>query len=129
MAGAARRLTEGFLPRVRQQRDVAKARALRGALTLPEVMLWQRLRVCELAKFRRQHPVGRYVLDFYCASAKVAIEVDGVAHDMGDRPARDDARDAWLSGQGVRVLRVPAGEVLRDVDGVAEGVLRVCLGR
>ena len=97
-------------------------------MSLPEVMLWQRLRVCETMKFRRQHPVGRYVLDFYCARARVCIEVDGIAHDMGDRPERDIARDGWLQGQGVRVLRVAAVDVLRDVDGVADGVVRFCGG-
>lgn len=116
------------MPRVKQRRDVARARALRGAMSLPEVVLWQRLRVCETAKFRRQHPVGRYVLDFYCAGAKVCVEIDGMAHDMGDRPARDVVRDAWLAAQGVRVLRVPAVDVLRDADAVAEGVLRFCGG-
>ena len=106
---------------------MALARKLRGAPSLPEAMLWQRLRLGEL-KFRRQHPLGRYVLDFYCAQARVCIEVDGIAHDMGGQGRRDEARDAWLTAQGVHVLRVPAADVLRDVDGVAEGILRFCLG-
>ncbi|MDT0507757.1 endonuclease domain-containing protein [Novosphingobium sp. MMS21-SN21R] len=97
-------------------------------MSLPEVMLWQRLRICKVAKFRRQHPVGRYILDFYCAGAKVCIEIDGISHDMGGTPERDAVRDAWLLTQGVRVLRVPARDVLRDADSVAQGVLRACLG-
>lgn len=116
------------MPRPRQQRDVARARELRGAMTLPEVLLWQRLRKVEDAKFRRQHPIGPYVLDFYCAAARVCIEIDGIAHDMGDRPERDAVRDRWLAGQGVRVVRVAAAEVLRDVDGVADSLVRMCGG-
>ena len=67
------------------------ARRLRRELTLPEKLLWVRLRRSDL-NFRRQHPIGHYVLDFYCPAAKLAIEVDGAAHDFGDRPARDDRR-------------------------------------
>ena len=66
--------------------------------------------------------MGRCVLDFYLPSARLAIEVDGQAHEMGDNPARDARRDAWLAGQGVKVLRVPAADVL-DEDRL-EGVLR-----
>ena len=114
------------MPRQKQDRNVALARKLRSGMSLPEVMLWQRLRRFEGAKFRRQHPLGCYVLDFYCASARVCIEVDGISHDRGARPLRDLERDAWLEGQGVQVVRVPAAEVLRDVDGTAEAVLRIC---
>ncbi|HQS97494.1 MAG: hypothetical protein B7X90_08005 [Novosphingobium sp. 17-62-19] len=97
-------------------------------MTLPEILLWQRLRRCEDVKFRRQHPVGPYVLDFYCAAVRVCIEVDGIVHDMGTRPARDAVRDDWLAGQGVRVMRIAAVEVLRDVDGVAAALVRICGG-
>ncbi|WP_204270871.1 DUF559 domain-containing protein, partial [Escherichia coli] len=58
-------------------------------------------------RFRKQHAAGPYVLDFYCAPAMLAIEVDGEAHARGDRPARDATRDAWLAEQGVKVLRYP----------------------
>jgi very-short-patch-repair endonuclease len=91
------------------------ARQLRRRLSLPEVLLWRRLKGGE-PKFRRQHPLGPYVLDFYCAGARLAIEVDGIAHDMGDRPRRE----------GVDVLRIAAKEVLADPDGVADGLLRLC---
>jgi very-short-patch-repair endonuclease len=102
------------------------ARKLRSQMALPEVLLWQRLRQCKDVKFRRQHPVGNYVLDFYCPSAHTCIEIDGISHDMGDRPQRDSTRDAWLHNQRIEVIRIPATEVLRDVDRVAEAVWRCC---
>src|SRR5947208_2097538 len=93
-----------------------RARALRRALTLPEVLLWQALRAGRVGglRFRRQHPVGPYVLDFYCPSAGLAVEVDGAAHDIPDQAGRDLRRDAWLADQGIRVLRVLAADVLDE---------------
>jgi very-short-patch-repair endonuclease len=93
-----------------------RARALRRALTLPEVLLWQALRGGRVGglRFRRQHPVGPYVLDFYCPSARLALEVDGAVHDLPNQAGRDLRRDAWLAGQGIRVLRVLAADVLDE---------------
>ncbi len=95
-------------------------------MSLPEVLLWQRLRQCEEVKFRRQHPIGNYVLDFYCASARTCIEIDGISHDMGNNPQRVVVRDAWLHEQGLRLLRIPAAEVLQSADDVADAILRAC---
>jgi very-short-patch-repair endonuclease len=102
----------------------ARARRLRRDMTLPEVLLWRALRRRALdgLRFRRQHPIGRCVLDFYLPAARLAVEVDGFAHALGDNPARDSRRDAWLAGQGVRVLRVAAADVLDEER--REGVLR-----
>ncbi|NBB24357.1 DUF559 domain-containing protein [Porphyrobacter sp. SLTP] len=103
------------------------ARAQRKSPSLPEGLLWRELRgKMGGVKFRRQHPVGRYVLDFYCPAAKCAFEIDGVAHDLGDRPERDAARDAWLSAQGIRVVRIPARDVLKDPAQVAEAMALMC---
>ena len=97
----------------------AHARRLRRNLSLPEVLLWRVLRARPAGlRFRRQHPAGRYVLDFFCPSARLAVEVDGEAHGRGDRPERDALRDAWLAAQGVRVVRVRAVDVLDDLDAV-----------
>lgn len=104
------------------------ARRFRRELTLPEKLLWVRIRRNEL-NFRRQHPIGNYVLDFYCPVAKLAIEVDGAAHDFGDRPERDNRRTEWLNGEGVEVLRIPAKEVLADPDDIADAVIRLCAER
>lgn len=105
-----------------------RARALRRRMTLPEVVLWQALRKRQLvrAHFRRQHPMGPYILDFYCAAARLAIEVDGRGHELLDRAHRDERRDAWLTRRGISVIRIPAADVLRDER--LEAVLRTIEG-
>jgi len=103
---------------------VEKARSLRRALTPPEVALWHYLRGRPGGlKFRRQHPIGPFVADFYCPSAKLVIEVDGTAHDMGGNPIRDIERNAWFLAKGFQVLRVPAAEVKADVQAVVTGIV------
>ena len=92
-----------------------RAKSLRRAMSLPEVILWTELRRRNLGvRFRRQHPFGAYILDFYCPSLKLAIEVDGAAHDDPQALRHDLARDAWLNRQGVQVLRYPAAAILND---------------
>ena len=107
------------------RQTVLKARQLRKTMSKPEIMLWQRLRKKPLdIKFRRQHPIGSYIVDFYCPSAKLAIEVDGMAHDMGDRPERDERRERNLSQQGIETIRISAEEVLHDPADVADRIMR-----
>ena len=101
------------------------ARRFRKQMSLPEVLLWRLLRRAS-PPVRRQHPIGGYVVDFYCPAAKLVIEIDGFAHDTGDRPRRDAAREAWLRAQGLNVVRIPARDVLHDAVGCAEGILRLC---
>ncbi len=104
---------------------VRKARRLRKSMSLPEVLLWEQLRKRPGGlKFRRQHPSGPYVLDFYCSDARLAIEIDGAAHGYGDGPQRDAARDAWFENAGIITLRVPASEVLSDPFATAEAIVR-----
>jgi len=92
-------------------------------MSLPEVILWQRLRAKKTGlKFRRQHPVGPYVIDFYCRETRLAIEIDGEGHNRGDRPARDGRRDAFLTENGFRVLHVAAARILKDPDAAAEAI-------
>src|SRR5438045_2411564 len=104
------------MPPPREKNEtVLRARGLRRNMTLPEGQLWQVLRQRPSGlKFRRQHPLGRCVVDFYCPAAKLVIEVDGESHSMGDRPQQDVRRDAWLRRQGLRVLRFGASDVMRD---------------
>ncbi|MGD1037465.1 MAG: DUF559 domain-containing protein [Roseiarcus sp.] len=106
---------------------IANARRLRRNLSAPEARLWIRLRVRTpgTPAFRRQHPIGPYVLDFYCAKARLAVEIDGMSHDMGDRPERDVRRDAWLKARGVTVMRIAAGEAMARIDETADGILRM----
>ncbi|WP_240047580.1 endonuclease domain-containing protein [Sphingomonas panacisoli] len=93
-------------------------------MSLPEVLLWQRLKGSpEGIAFRKQHPIGVYRADFYCAAAKLVIEVDGAAHDMGDRPERDVIRRERLEAEGYRVLRIPASDVLRNADEAAHTIV------
>jgi very-short-patch-repair endonuclease len=91
----------------------------------PEIMLWSRLRrrSPDRRVFRRQHPMGSLILDFYCVAARLAVEVDGSTHWDDEARARDEARDMWLAKQGVTVLRIPASEVYRDLGTVADGIL------
>ena len=106
---------------------VAKARKLRRSMTPPEVRLWQILRARPAGlKVRHQHPAGPYVLDFYCAAKKLGIEIDGIAHEMGDNPARDERRDQWLRDRGYRVLRIPASELRGNAEGVLQHILNAC---
>jgi very-short-patch-repair endonuclease len=101
-----------------------KARQLRRKMTLPEVVLWHWLRQRpDGLKFRRQHPTGPYVLDFFCSDARLAVEVDSEAHSRGDRPARNAARDHWLLTAGIETLRVPAVELLKNADGALQWIL------
>lgn len=100
-----------------------RARRLRARMTLPEQLLWDAVRAGRAGlKIRRQHPLGPYILDFYCDAAKLAVEIDGEAH--RDRQAADVRRDAWLKSQGVRTLRIVATEVLRDLRGTVECIQR-----
>ncbi|MEQ6334171.1 DUF559 domain-containing protein [Sphingobium sp. MK2] len=99
------------------------ARKLRRDLSLPEVLLWQRLRGQATGlKFRRQHPIGSYIADFYCSSLKLVIEVDGEVHNRADRPARDLHRDRFMEENGYQVLRIAASEILKDADIVAASI-------
>ncbi len=97
-------------------------------MSLPEVLLWQELRRSDLS-FRRQHPAGPFVLDLYCAAAKLAIEVDGISHDMGSNPVRDEERSAFLKGRGIDVIRIAAVEVLKAPAAVAEAIVVACRER
>jgi very-short-patch-repair endonuclease len=89
-------------------------------MTRAETLLWRYLKahhVDELG-FRRQVPMGRYVADFICHSAKLIVEVDGESHDFESRIARDEERDAWFKSQGYVVLRFTNEEVMKTLDGV-----------
>ena len=110
------------------RRTVRVARKLRREMTLPEVLLWQRLKRSDV-KIRKQHPCGPFVVDFYCPAAKLVIEIEGIVHEMGGRPERDEARFDWLQRQGYSVLRLPASEVLKGVDDVAEAIVAACRER
>jgi very-short-patch-repair endonuclease len=106
---------------------VTNARQLRKAMTPPEARLWVALRGRRLAglKFRRQHPIGAYVLDFYCPRLRLAVEVDGMDHAIEEQRDRDKHRDQWLRRFGIRVCRIPSWAVRDDLDRVVDYIERV----
>ena len=116
------------MARQTSKRTVRMARELRKTMSLPEVLLWQRLRHADV-NIRKQHPCGPYVIDFYCPAAKLAIEIDGIAHDMGDRPQRDEVRTAFLGARKLSVLHLAAADVLKDVDAAADSIVAACRQR
>ena len=111
-------------------KDVKQARADRKKMSLPEVLLWQALRKGPGGfKFRRQNPQLGYRLDFACLEARLAVEVDSEAHSRGNRPARDAVRDRRLAEIGFSTLRIPAIEILKDLDFVITGIVATCRER
>jgi very-short-patch-repair endonuclease len=104
-----------------------RARKLRSEMSLPETILWRELRKRPGGfKYRRQHPAGRYILDFYCAAASLAIEVDGHSHDGHNAEKADAARGHFLRSQGVATLRVPVSAVLGNLEGAVLRIVEVC---
>jgi len=97
------------------------SRAMRTAPTPTEDRLWQRLRASRLGvRFRRQHAIGEWVVDFVCLPERLVVEVDGSIHET--QGGRDARRDANLAGLGFRVLRVTNDRVLADLDSVVEDI-------
>ncbi|MBT2188174.1 endonuclease domain-containing protein [Sphingobium nicotianae] len=99
-------------------------------MSLPEVLLWQALRKRPgNLKFRRQFPQAGYIIDFACLEARLAIEVDGEAHERRDRPERDERRDAALLAAGFQTLRIPAKDVLKTLEAVVTHIVMTCHAR
>jgi very-short-patch-repair endonuclease len=98
-------------------------------MTPPERRLWNALKLRpDGFKFRKQHEHGPYYLDFFCYEASVAVEVDGLAHELGSNPQRDERRDAWLAernqdGSG------RATDVRDNLEGVVAHVIETCRQR
>jgi very-short-patch-repair endonuclease len=103
------------------------ARKLRASATEPERLLRKilRRRGLEGHRFRRQRPIGEYVVDFVCLERRVVIELDGGQH-QADRAAHDAARTAFLQRAGLRVLRFWNNELVGCPEGVAEAILEAC---
>jgi len=116
MARRPRKLPEGQLANARLMR--------RERATEVEKLLWRRLRDAQLGwKFRRQHPIGPYILDFYCHEGRLVVELDGGQHAKGREAGRDRRRDRYLAEQGLRVLRFWNNEVLENMDGVVMAIV------
>ena len=107
-----------------------RARDFRHPLTPPEAKVWQAIRNRQVGfKFRRQHPIGRFIADFYCAEAMLVVEIDGDGHADPDRAAYDEARTGWLEERGYRVLRFQAREVDKELRAVVQATHEGCEAR
>ena len=124
---------ESLLPSVGEGQDegdmkrkssTASAKEMRKNFTDAELKLWKRLRnrLTDGEKFRRQQPIGKYIVDFVCQERKLVVEVDGGQH--GEQIAYDNERTAWLESEGYRVLRFWNNEVLEDVEIVLDVIVR-----
>lgn len=103
---------------------MSRARYLRKNLTPYERILWRHLRNRTLSghKFRRQHPLDPYILDFYCPLAKLAVELDGSGHAYAMRRRRDREREQFFAQRGIRILRFWNDEVRENLDGVLQAI-------
>ena len=109
---------------------VKRARQLRSEMSVPERILWRHLRGRPRGlKFRRQHPAGAYIIDFYCARLRLAFEVDGWAHDSAETIKRDQAKSAFLRSQGIATTRIPAATVMDDIEATMTRLLDICDAR
>jgi very-short-patch-repair endonuclease len=102
----------------------ATARRLRANATDAEMRLWRHLRRLPTfgSHFRRQVPVGPYVVDFACMAARLIIEVDRSQHGNDANMARDQVRTRWLTSEGYKVLRFWNNDIVQNMDGVLEAV-------
>jgi adenine-specific DNA-methyltransferase len=105
-----------------------RRKQLRREMTPPERKLWKVLRGEQLGvKFRRQHPIGPYIADFYSREAQLVVEVDGVVAHSGEEAFEyDRARDTYMESLGLRVMRIPASEVEHNLDGVRDAIKQAC---
>ena len=101
------------------------ARQLRRNQTDAEKIMWRKLRAKQLQdlKFRRQQPIGEFIVDFVCFEKKLIIELDGGQHEKNKE--QDEIRDAWLSSQGYTVVRFWNNDILKNIDGVMQSILNI----
>ncbi len=101
-----------------------RARNLRKTMSDGERKLWRALRAKQIEglRFRRQHPIGRYIVDFVCLERRLIVEVDGGHHTEDEQIACDALRDQWLAAEGYRVMRVPNAEVFSNIAGVVDTI-------
>jgi very-short-patch-repair endonuclease len=106
-----------------------RCRELRRAATDAEGVLWRCLRARRFAgfKFRRQHPCGPFIVDFYCARRRLAVELDGGQHFTPEGAAHDERGSRYLGREGIQVLRFPTDLVFRELGGVLT-VIAAALG-
>ncbi|SPD72926.1 conserved hypothetical protein [uncultured Desulfobacterium sp.] len=113
---------EGATPKGRKENHTHLAKDLRKRATDVELRLWSHLRArqCQGFKFRRQHPIGPFIVDFVCLEKRLIIELDGGHHALPAEALKDRQRDAWLEKEGYTVLHFWDNEVLMNLNGVLE---------
>ena len=101
-------------------------RRLRSNMTSPEMRLWSKLRARQLQglKFRRQHGIGPYIVDFYCPEQSLVIEVDGDSHADADQIVKDRQREKYLQSLGLRVIRYINDDIVKNLDGILEDLVK-----
>jgi|SRR5581483_5634657 len=106
---------------------IRRAAALRKNVTPAEHTLWERINKNQLygLRFKRQHPIGKFIVDFYCAKALLVIELDGEVHNKTDVAERDEGREYELKQMGLTVLRFKNDEVLNNIDKVLDSIKAV----
>ena len=109
-----------MVKRVFSRQQVLFAKSLRHQQSDAELTLWNHLRNLQLdgIKFRRQHPIGKYIVDFVSLDRKLIIEIDGGQHNLPQEKERDDERTIWLESEGYGVLRFWNNDVLTNMEGV-----------
>ena len=109
-------------------RSLVRRRSLRRQATDAEGLLWRLLRGRSFLglKFRRQHPIGPFILDFYCADWRLAIELDGGQHYTEAGQRHDQERTAYLVGHGLHIIRFSNRELFEETQAVLEAIARAC---
>jgi very-short-patch-repair endonuclease len=101
---------------------IPRARAMRRAMPEPEFRMWAGCLQKMDVRFRRQRPIGRFIVDFYCAALKLVIEIDGGSHDSEAAVAYDHERSLYLQGLGLTVMRFTNDEVMENLEGVHQSL-------
>src|SRR5229473_2635955 len=112
-------------------RQRARAKQLRQAMTRAETLLWRYLKANRVdgLGFRRQAPFRNYIADFVCMSAKIIVELDGESHDFEERQKADQSRDAFFTAEGFQVLRFTNEQVMSNLEGVVEVIRQTAASR
>jgi len=108
---------------------ISLSRNLRKRQTDAENLIWRHLRIKQVEglKFRRQHPIGKYIVDFVCLEKQLILEIDGGQHAV--EKEKDKERDNWLMAEGYKVLRFWNNDVLENLPGVLETIRLYCLNK
>lgn len=107
-------------------KNIQNARKLRHNMTPQERKLWYLYLRTYRPRIYRQRPIGKYILDFYCAKAGLTIEIDGGQHyDEADNEQYDSKRTKYLNSQGIRVIRIPNNQIMNNFNGVCEYIDKI----